>query len=195
MSLRIDVEAHEDYLVYEPLLSAAELRGLLASVRRHERQFEHSTVLRDGMHEVAVDRRRSRVLFELDAFDDLLLQRIAPLVADAAERLGQAPFGDGLKIEMQLTASNDGEFFTPHTDSGSVTSRALSYVYYFFQQPQKFSGGELRLFRTDDSLLVRPRCNSLVFFRSSQWHEVVRVRVASGQFRHSRFTVNGWVHR
>ncbi|MGB2926696.1 MAG: 2OG-Fe(II) oxygenase, partial [Limnothrix sp.] len=50
------------------------------------------------------------------------------------------------EIEMQMTVHNDGNFYKLHNDSGSdnTCTRELTYVYYFFQEPQQFSGGELQ---------------------------------------------------
>jgi Rps23 Pro-64 3,4-dihydroxylase Tpa1-like proline 4-hydroxylase len=86
-----------------------------------------------------------------------------------------------------------------------VVTREVSYVYYFNREPKGFAGGELRVF--DDQIrnnklaiaesfrMFEPRNNSIIFFHSAVMHEVTRVDVASKDFRDSRFTVNGWIHR
>lgn len=110
------------------------------------------------------------------------------------------------QIEMQMTAHNDGNFYKIHNDSGSdiTNTRTLTYVYYFYQEPKQFSGGELQLYDTvfsnhhpiaqTPNQLIQPENNSLVFFPSICQHEVLPVRCASQQFQHSRFTLNGWFH-
>jgi Rps23 Pro-64 3,4-dihydroxylase Tpa1-like proline 4-hydroxylase len=58
-------------------------------------------------------------------------------------------------------------------------------------EPRSFSGGEL----TIRSSGVQPQGDTLVLFPSCSVHEVLPVRVPSGAFADSRFTVTGWIHR
>ena len=52
---------------------------------------------------------------------------------------------------MQLTAHNDGCYYKIHNDAGSekTANREISYVYYFYQEPKAFSGGELKIYDTE----------------------------------------------
>ena len=78
-------------------------------------------------------------------------------------------------------------------------------MYFLHKEPRRFSGGELRIFETrlvddrpvpvDHGQTIVPRQNTIVFFPSRHQHEVLPVRVPSGEFADSRFTVNGWIHR
>ncbi|MDG1265217.1 MAG: 2OG-Fe(II) oxygenase, partial [Ilumatobacter sp.] len=115
------------------------------------------------------------------------------------------------KLERQLTAHGDGDFFRMHSDLGAAwqdsSSRRLSYVYYFHEQPRRFEGGELRIYdnRISDSGLleaaetfqtIEPKDNSIVFFPSDALHEVRPVHVPGecdvpGA---TRFTLTGWFH-
>jgi Rps23 Pro-64 3,4-dihydroxylase Tpa1-like proline 4-hydroxylase len=109
--------------------------------------------------------------------------------------------------EVQITASNHGDFFRWHSDNGQeeIASREITFVYFFHREPTRFQGGELRIY---DSVLhnggylptksyrtVVPLQNQIVFFRSSLAHEITPVECPSGEFGDSRFTVNGWFHR
>ena len=86
-----------------------------------------------------------------------------------------------------------------------VESRELTFVYYFYQDPKPFSGGELRFYdhkiendvevRADSFRIIEPHHNSLVVFRSCYHHEVLPIQCASQAFVHSRFTINGWIRR
>lgn len=108
------------------------------------------------------------------------------------------------QIEMQMTAHNEGNFYKIHNDSGSETTqkREITYVYYFYQEPKGFTGGELQLYDTvlngkyplsqTPAQLIQPQNNSIVFFDSDCQHEVLPVHCSSGLFEHSRFTINGW---
>ena len=110
-------------------------------------------------------------------------------------------------VEMQMTAHNDGAFYKVHTDAGSekTKTRELTYVYYFYQEPKQFSGGELKIYDTEmqgkkviqkeNSQVIEPRNNSIVFFNSRCKHEVLPISCDSNEFKASRFTLNGWLRR
>ncbi|OKH18209.1 2OG-Fe(II) oxygenase [[Limnothrix rosea] IAM M-220] len=111
------------------------------------------------------------------------------------------------QIEMQMTAHNHNNFYKLHNDSGSedTHTRELTYVYYFYREPQAFSGGELWLYDTtlkgkqplsqSEFQTIQPQNNSIVFFNSDCQHEVRPVSCPSEQFSDSRFTINGWLRR
>jgi SM-20-related protein len=81
----------------------------------------------------------------------------------------------------------------------------FSYVYYFQSRSRAFFGGELKLYEPQiesgvgvigrDYCTIQPKDNSIVFFPSHVWHEVLPTYVPSGAFGDSRFTVNGWVRQ
>ena len=137
---------------------------------------------------------------------ELISARIRATYPVIIPRLGLRGVTFG-RIECQLTANNDGSYFRIHTDAGhnNTLSRQLTFVYYFNSDPKGFEGGELRVYddqvrngklaRIDSFQVVQPRHNSIVFFQAAVMHEVTPVRVPSKQFRDSRFTVNGWIHR
>lgn len=102
------------------------------------------------------------------------------------------------KIEVQLTASGDGDFYGLHADGGPnrYSHRDISFVYFVCTDPECFTGGELHLEGAGPEAaeqLIEPIDNRLVMFPSRRRHEICRVMVPSLEFRHSRFTVNGWV--
>jgi len=119
------------------------------------------------------------------------------------KKLGLAAFPLG-RIEIQMTASGDGDYFRMHRDGDLQSTRELSFVYFFFSEPRRFSGGELRIFDaervgaraepTDRSQILSPRQDMVVFFPSRNEHEILPVRVPTRAFADSRFTVNGWIH-
>jgi len=154
----------------------------------------------------AEDYRRSSILYATLYPDlyELLRQRILGLLPNVLDELGLEYFEPG-QVEMQLTAHNDGCFYKIHNDSGSpeTQTRILTYVYYFYQEPKQFSGGELRLYETDLKGLmvtasdcfktIEPANNRIVFFDSRCKHEVLPVACPSRSFQDSRFTLNGWI--
>jgi SM-20-related protein len=153
------------------------------------------------------DYRQSLVMNAPDDIVRIVVDRIRVAMPEVMAKLGMPPFPVG-QIECQVTASNDGSYFRVHTDRGQHAidaTRQLTYVYYFNREPKGFSGGELRVYddqvrngklaRIESYQLVEPRNDSIVFFDAAVMHEVMPVHVRSRDFRDSRFTVNGWVHR
>ncbi|MEL6930852.1 MAG: 2OG-Fe(II) oxygenase [Cyanobacteria bacterium J06600_6] len=133
-------------------------------------------------------------------FTDLFNRRIREVLPDVCQYLDHS--FDLAEIEMQLTAHNDGHYFRLHNDNavGLAVGRAMTFVYYF-QRSQAFTGGELRIFDSEeiDSLgafeLVKPQNNKIVFFPSQYLHEVLPINCPTQAFVNSRFTVNGWLWR
>lgn len=197
-------------LFLEEFLAPGEMAALREFASAHEDEFVASEVLsddEDGHQDSQV--RRSRVLFEVDDIRWLITDRVMAVYPWVVQRLGQQPFDVG-QLELQVTSSNDGEWFKAHRDSGHgpVQSRWLTFVYYCHREPRPFSGGELRMFGAADdgadaddpdvqahALTVCPPQNSIVFFPSHYLHEVMPVSCPSGRFEDSRLTVNGWLHR
>jgi SM-20-related protein len=189
------------YLLVENFLPPAQHEELLALVEREQARFVDSTVSTND-----ADYRRSKILYEAPAVHALFRARMAELGPRLMAELGIAAFPVG-DIEVQVTAHNDGNYFKLHNDNGSpdTATRGLTYVYYFFNEPKSFAGGELRVY---DSVIkdgfyqcgphaadIDPRNNSVIFFAPHMHHEVLKVRVPTGAFRDGRFTVNGWLRR
>jgi len=188
------------------LLGPVEQQQLLQFLVENENQFVSATVVEPGANVAAVnDRmRRSRTFNALGKYEAILTEKIKQHLQPALQKLGHKEFPLG-RIEIQATASNDGDYFRLHPDSDGKDPREISFVYFLHSEPRRFSGGELRIFNTkvvdgqvsraDHSHTVSPRQDSLVFFPSMNQHEVLPVRVPSKQFGDSRFTINGWIHR
>jgi SM-20-related protein len=200
-------QQHASLVVLDEFLVAQEWAGLLRYALDHEERFTHSGV----MDAVGTDRndesyRRSQVLYDLGHCHWLFADRIMTYLPHVLARLHLPPFPVS-RFEIQLTATNDGQFFRKHKDddADNVRSRALTFVYYFYLEPKLFKGGELRLYDTEfdeqcrftpgSCQTIHPMQNQIVFFPSDCTHEVSPVECPSREFSRGRFTVNGWVHR
>jgi Rps23 Pro-64 3,4-dihydroxylase Tpa1-like proline 4-hydroxylase len=150
--------------------------------------------------------RQSLILHTFPKFSNLITKRIRAILPDVFRRLEMPSFSI-VQIEAQLTAHNDGNYYKIHNDNGSpdTARRELTYVYYFYREPQPFLGGELRIYDSriengfyigaDSYQTIQPRNNSIVFFLSRYLHEVLPVECPSRSFADSRFTVNGWIQK
>jgi Rps23 Pro-64 3,4-dihydroxylase Tpa1-like proline 4-hydroxylase len=192
------------FAVLDNFLPPGLVRDLTRYALAHERDFRVSEVVPAERESVIDDHyRRSRVLMNIGAPEEDIVGRLNACLARVLRRLGRdaCPIAH---VDVQITASNDGDFFRVHTDSGAgdAASRAVTFVYFFHREPAPFRGGELRIY---DSRLehgeyvsagggtsIIPKRNRVVFFPSSLMHEVMPVACPSRAFADSRFTVNGW---
>jgi Rps23 Pro-64 3,4-dihydroxylase Tpa1-like proline 4-hydroxylase len=193
-------------LEFRNLLTQDQVDQLVDHLVANEARFTPATVIPSGEQSAAIDEslRRARTLDDLGPFQSMITDALKERLAPALQRLGHPAFEVG-RIEMQATASNDGDYFRLHPDSDAGDTREISFVLFLHRLPRRFSGGELRIFKTrtvdgrmaraDHSHTVSPRPGSLVLFPATNQHEILPVRVPSGQFADSRFTINGWIHR
>jgi SM-20-related protein len=194
-------------VIFDEFLAAQEWRSLLEFTLAREPQFTQTQVIGgDGDGRMDLDYRRSRVLFDLESFHGMFAERLMTFMPQILAGLGIHSF-DVSQLEIQLTGTNNSEFFRMHTDNDApqVARRLITFVYFFYREPRGFSGGELRIhdsYRSEDKTLasgpyriVYPQQNQIVFFYSGTLHEILPVGCPTGQFADSRFTVNGWFHQ
>ena len=195
-------------VVLDEFLSPQELEQLTRFTFEHEGDFQSSEVYSPSLEKGIIndDYRRSRVLMELPEQQEMILARIKSVLPQVLGKLGMDEFAIA-DTEVQITASNDGDFFLCHDDNGSegVASRHLTFVYFFHKEPRQFEGGELRIHDShlQDGLYVSdgsyqtivPQQNQIVFFPCELMHEITPVKCASQRFADSRFTLNGWLRR
>jgi SM-20-related protein len=185
-------------LLLEEFFAPSEVGRLWSYAMSRAGDFVASEVVSDDSAHHDEQFRRSRVLFDVAEIYPLISERVLSVLPHVLPRLGMDPFPVG-QFELQVTASNDAEWFKPHRDSdgghgGPVSSRELTFVYYGHREPLPFTGGELRLIDGDAATII-PHQNSIVFFPSHYLHEVMPTYCPSGRFEDSRLTFNGWLHR
>ncbi|SEC01565.1 2OG-Fe(II) oxygenase [Terriglobus roseus] len=149
------------------------------------------------------DRRRALVLSDIGPFKMPFAAAAAKQYKSWVAQMGLPPF-DVSGVELELAAHNDGAHFHRHLDTQTVmggdgSHRALSAVYYFYREPKRFTGGQLRIYpqgTADGSVFatVEPTQNTLAVFPSWAAHQVMRVECPSQDFADSRFAVNCWLH-
>jgi len=195
-------------VMLDEFLAPQELEGLTRFTLSHEPQFTASEVVAPTSERGVIDyeHRRSRVLTDLERYEELLVRRINMVLPEVLDKLGMEEFAIA-GVEAQITASNDEDFFRFHSDNGSdrVAARHLTFVYFFHREPRQFEGGELRIHdaRLEEGRYVSagsyqtivPSQNQIVFFPCELLHEITPVKCPSGLFADSRFTLNGWLRR
>jgi len=115
---------------------------LLEHVVRNEKRFTSATVREaDGPDAVVNEKlRRAATLDDMGAFEKVFTERIKQHLHEVLPRIGKKPFPVG-RIEMQITASSDGDYFRLHKDTDGTDTREVSFVYFFYREPHRFSGG------------------------------------------------------
>ncbi|WP_421853075.1 2OG-Fe(II) oxygenase [Oricola sp.] len=194
------VSAVPAHVRIDDFLTPEENRQLLDFTLESDADFEGSTVLRSTGGEQDHSYRRSKVLFSVKdtRWRDIFLNRLKMHLPHISKSLGRPGF-EFHESEIQLTASNDGDFFKRHSDADhneeSVANRVITFVYYFYKSPKAFEGGDLLLYGANDQSVtaIQPENNMLVAFLSDLPHEVDIVRCPSREFADSRFTINGWL--
>jgi Rps23 Pro-64 3,4-dihydroxylase Tpa1-like proline 4-hydroxylase len=194
-------------LILEEFLPPQELERLIQDTLLRESEFHLSEVVSPGVNGGGTDfeHRRSRVLLDIGRHGAALATSVKACLPRILPKLGYEVFPIS-RLEAQITASNDGDFFRWHNDNAheEVASREITFVYFFHREPKKFHGGELRIYDsrwqdgyvpTENYRNIVPRQNQLVVFPSCLAHEITLVNCPSREFADSRFTVNGWFHR
>ncbi|MEE9415818.1 MAG: 2OG-Fe(II) oxygenase [Acidimicrobiales bacterium] len=192
------------FLQFDNFLSDEAVANLIEFVRLRESDLAPSTVLA-GTGDEDKEVRRSHTLFDLGEMWPLFESQLEGLLPSMRREL-DVPHFQLHHTERQLTVHHDGDFFGPHNDNGGpqVSSRLMTYVYYFNIEPCQFEGGELWMYNSfdqngmrmqgEDHVVVEPRHNSIVFFPSWVHHEVRPVKSLTEGLEGCRMTFNGWYH-
>jgi SM-20-related protein len=196
------------FVVLEEFLVPEELANLVHYTTGHEADFDTSRVIAHENDNGVIDynHRRSHVLFHTGRHQDVITDRILSFLPWVLDKL-QHPLFSVSRVEVQLTASNDGEYFKVHNDNThqALVTREITFVYFFHREPKAFTGGELRIYdsRWENGRYVAannfetivPEQNQVIFFPSFLMHEVAPVNCPTRSFIDGRFTLNGWIHR
>jgi Rps23 Pro-64 3,4-dihydroxylase Tpa1-like proline 4-hydroxylase len=197
-------EIEASHLVKENYLSEASMAKLLTFVGKHAAEFRSSKSA--GRKRSLSERKSLSVLTELGDFEEMFRERVRVDLPEvlAKLRIPEFPISE---IGCQILSYNDNHHLGRHRDKGPPpgTSRIVTFGYYFHREPRRFEGGSLRLYKGilkdgnysagRAAVDLNPANNTMIFFPSACFHEVLPVKCASGQFCDGRFTVNGWVHK
>ncbi len=134
-------------------------------------------------------------------------ERLAASFPMITSRL-QVPLKAFHLTEMHALVYRDGDFFRAHRDTKTRDDRRITLLYYLFDAPRRFTGGELVLYDSEvhldalnnpdsgfhPSLCTRLPCtdNQLVCFPSEYYHEALAVTGIGGDTRAARMAINGW---
>ena len=195
------------YLQIDNFLEPQELEAALTIAIKNKNNFNDSSVHNKITNQVKKFRQSSVLHHKF--YPELaksIQNQVLKTLPSVLEKLNHPNFSI-YNIVIQLTAHNDSCFYTIHSDANTemTATREMTYIYYFYQEPKSFSGGELVIYETkvdgnnlskhNDFKAIEPRNNSIIFFPSRYLHEVLPVSCPTKAFEHSRFTFNGWIRR
>lgn len=181
-------------------LGATRAASLLAYGLAAEARFTPTRLNDHGAGRLDAVVRQSCVLKDLGAFTGLL-RRKALALQDGLETAFDMAHTPANSTQLELVAHGHGAFYGPHTDTYTGDEytpggrRRMTMVYYLHRQPQRFTGGRLRLFDLggEQSIEIEPTHDSLLVFPSSARHEVESISCPDGAFGDGRFAVNIWL--
>jgi hypothetical protein len=194
------------YVRIKDFLPPEEHQRVLDFALAHKDAFRDSGVVgNEGGDRKDYGVRKSQTLYgvQLESIWNFFDRRLRGILSHVRKELVLAWFPLG-EIERQISAHAGGGFFVPHVDTGHplVANRRISCVYYFYSTPQRFTGGELKLYDTwvmankttaaATCTTLMPVDNSLVFFPSNTFHEVCSVHRETEEFGDSRFSITIW---
>ena len=108
-------------VILDEFLAPPELDELIRYTLDHEPDFKASEVVSPHADHGVVNyrQRRSHVLMEPGPYQEIIRERIQSVLPQVLEKLGMEPFPIA-SLEVQITASNDGDYFHFHSDNGSA---------------------------------------------------------------------------
>ena len=201
------IEVWPPHFMFTDLLAPAEIDRATAHVLARADAFRDAevyTVDRDGSKS-DTRFRRSRILDDVEDVASMVGNRLQAVIPQVWPQLRLPDDVTISRMECQITAHGDGDFFETHVDNSmpDIAHRRVSYVYYFHQEPKRFSGGHLRFYysklqdgvNSAGSLAadIEPPRNSLMIFPSHTHHEVTPITCATTALGDQRLTINGWL--
>ena len=201
------IEQRCPHVVVPNFLGTEATKRLLRYTEERRADFLPATIYsRDaGGAKLDLGARNCLRLADIGPFKPLIKQAVAAVLPEAMTALGILGAPTRAR-EIEMCAYGDATFFAPHIDTQKTGPRRIvSCIYYFYHEPPRFSGGELRFHgwqslspgNAQASMMidVHPRCDSLTIFPSWLYHEVRPIACPSGAWRDYRFAINCWGYR
>jgi Rps23 Pro-64 3,4-dihydroxylase Tpa1-like proline 4-hydroxylase len=207
------IEAHFDpvfYLTVPRLFPSKINKAIIKEAQDNKKLFEESRIGGGHIPEfrsntvayydtIYNNKRHTSPL--LNAIDGLFKRK------DIREVLSSSPLNEFTltnRHETQVSRyGNDEQFYNWHIDRFEDRSRAVTFVYYFNEEPKPYSGGELQftnspitdgkpIVKDPNIVTIEPQNNLGVFFSSTTPHKVCPT-ISPNAFNRGRFSVNCWI--
>lgn len=146
------------------------------------------------------DYRKSSVLWhhQFPEINQRFLARLEQIIPSVKKEMGDFAMQHGhTKIEVQCCCHHrNNDHFKKHIDNASIDTygRRISYVYYYYlSETKNFTGGQLNIYLQNGTRVIEPIHNSVVFFPSHLYHEVMPIHSDTEAFEDGRHSLVGWI--
>ncbi|WP_420578635.1 2OG-Fe(II) oxygenase [Ekhidna sp.] len=131
---------------------------------------------------------RGDFTYWIDKDRDQSLSEAFGVIEEAKDVLNRFCFLSLSGFEFHLAYYPEGTFYKRHVDQFKERSnRMISMIIYLNEGWKKGDGGELKIFKEDEELIIDPIARRCVMFKSAEVpHEVMQTNVG-------RYSLTGWM--
>jgi len=192
-------------LVIDDLLPTSQMEQLHRHACSLQPQFRDANT-NSQKAEYDPDKRQTLVTWAFEYRRDFFLQFVKDNLAQFQLSLGLPAFEID-RIEIKMTCHTDGCFFKTHADNHAAigeAGRAISWLYYFGEDPPRQKGGELFVLDSDIEgrthsptwfTRVEAKPNRFVAFPSWYHHAVGPTQLPGNQFSDGRFAISSHIRK
>jgi Rps23 Pro-64 3,4-dihydroxylase Tpa1-like proline 4-hydroxylase len=187
------------FVYFQDFLPHNQHRTLLKLIRDNQHEFQSGTV-GGGRYEKAI--RHQLVLIHKDITS--IIEHA--IISNLPNILSQIQFTDVSIKEahinnLHLALTHHGHYGQPHKDD-SGGKHMVTCVYHLYEEPKKFSGGDLILFDTNvkeniyqggEFTKINIKNNALIVYPSDYYHQITKVHCPGVDFIQGRFAVAGHI--
>lgn len=185
----VDQLSEYDFVVIDEFLSEdiyQQLRSFFLT-KIEEDEFERAgigSVLNNQLDTTI----RGDFTYWLDKVRDTSLSSVFEVIEEAKDVLNRFCFLSLSGYEFHLAHYPAGTFYKRHVDQFRERSnRMISMIIYMNEGWQKGDGGELKIFKEEEEIVVDPIARRCVMFKSADVpHEVMKTNVG-------RYSLTGWL--
>lgn len=172
--LWIDLLSENDYVIMDDFLPEETLKTVLSYFRekKADDDFKKASIGTDGQ---IISEIRGDYTFWLDSKTDLVLSDFFKLVNETIQVLNRFCYLSLTDFEFHLAYYPPGSFYLRHLDQFQGRSnRMISFIIYLNEDWEEGDGGELKIFKQENEILVKPLLNRAILFKSADVpHEVL----------------------
>ncbi len=192
-------------LVFDNFLAPQDLLRLRSDAIANQDAFRPAMTGRKNA-KLDLDKRNTLVWYGFSACREIFEAFVQERLPDLCRGLGLPQF-ETQTVSMKLTNHLEGGFFRTHSDRHEpfeAEGRAITYLYYFGQEPNAFEGGELLIFdshidareyTSNQFTKIIPKANRLIAFPSRCWHAVMPIKMTSRDFANGRLALSCHIHK
>ncbi|MGR3809887.1 2OG-Fe(II) oxygenase [Jiulongibacter sp. NS-SX5] len=183
----IDVLAENEYLIIDDFLEKNLLQDIqnFFTERRKEDDFAKASI---GTESKVVSEVRGDYTYWLDRKRDTVLEQFYGLVDETMSKLNRYCYLSLSDFEFHLAYYPPGSYYHKHLDQFRERSnRMISFIIYLNEDWEEAHGGQLKIYKEREEMLVEPVMNRAVLFKSATVpHEVLTTTFG-------RKSLTGWL--